>query len=232
MQFGVVPEISNAYFDYSPFKNLVFSGRLYGLSKKFCQERALQLLKESELQEKMNIPVKKLSKGQKQRLNFCMALLHDPEILFLDEPTAGLDVKSIYLVRERITRMKKQGKTVFLTTHDMKEANILCDEIIILNRGKIVATGSPTALREKFLPASKITLELQDLPSDFSFLETLKMDYELDTENKKVTFLTTSPLEEFSKIQALFLASAYKITQIQISPASLEEIFLKILGDK
>jgi len=105
-----------------------------------------------------------------------MALMHNPKLLFLDEPTAGLDVNSTRLVRNRINKLKSQGKTIFLTTHNMSEANILCDEIIILNRGKIAAIGSPNELRKKYLPASTIELELQEFPTDPSLFKQLDLD--------------------------------------------------------
>ena len=230
-QFGVVPEVSNAYLDYSPLKNLIFSGRLYGLSKQYCESSALELLEAFGLSDKKNTPTKKLSKGQRQRLNFSMALMHNPEILFLDEPLAGLDVNSARQVKNRINKLRNKGKTIFLTTHNMREANVLCDEIIILNRGKIVAIGSPKELRKNFLPASTIDLELEKSPTDPSLFKPLNIDYQIDTANKTIKFFSTNPVEDFSRIQNFLSVTPIKITQLKISPASLEEIFLKILGE-
>jgi ABC-2 type transport system ATP-binding protein len=231
LQFGAVPEISSAYLDYSPLKNLIFSGKLYGLPTNICKSKALELLTEFNLAEKMNIATKKLSKGQKQRLNLSMALLHDPELLFLDEPTSGLDVESAQLLRKRVSDLRDEGKTIFLTTHNMIEANILCDEIIILNKGKIVATGNPDDLRKQFMPASTIELDLKEVPTNLDFLAELKIDYQIVSQHKKLIFYSTHPVEDFSRIQDSISAAQYKITQVKISPASLEEIFLKILGD-
>lgn len=230
-QFGVVPEVSNAYLDYSPLKNLLFSGGLYGLSKQYCKSRALELLEEFGLSEKTKIRTKKLSKGQKQRLNLCMALLHEPDIFFLDEPTTGLDIRSTQFVRNKINRLKKEGKTIFLTTHNLIEANILCDEIIILNHGKIIARGTPNDLRNKFVPASKIELEFYKSPDDFSIFEELNIDYKVDSSNKKIIFFSTNPLEDFSKIHNILLSKQLKVSHLEISSASLEEVFLKILGE-
>lgn len=228
-QFGVVPEISSAYLDYSPIKNLIFSGKLYGLPTNICKSKALKLLAEFNLSEKLNVPTKKLSKGQKQRLNLIMALLHDPEFLFLDEPTTGLDVESAQLLRKRVSDLRTEGKTIFLTTHNMIEANILCDEIIILNKGKIIASGNPEELRKQFMPISTIELELEEIPTDLDFLAELKIEYSIVSQHKKLIFYSTNPAEDFSRIQKGVSTAHYKITEVKISPASLEEIFLKIL---
>jgi len=230
-KFGVVPEVSNAYLDYTPFKNLLFSGGLYGLPKQYCESRALDLLAEFGISEKKDTKTKKLSKGQKQKLNFSMALLHDPEILFFDEPTSGLDVKSTNIVRKKINQLCDEGKTIFLTTHNLFEANTLCDEVIILNHGKIVADGTPNELRNKFSPASKIRIEFHKLINDFSIFNELKIDFQIDPTNKEIIFFSTNPMEDFSKIHNFLLNKQLKVSHLEISSASLEEIFLKILEE-
>jgi ABC-2 type transport system ATP-binding protein len=159
-----------------------------------------------------------------------MALIHNPDIFFLDEPTTGLDIQSARYVRNKINELSKNGKTIFLTTHNLNEANNLCDEVLILNRGKIVASGTPNELRNKFLPASKIRLELDTIPNKSIFKE-LDIDFQLDLSNKKITFYSTNPMKDFSRIQNLFLDQELKITNIEINSASLEEVFLKILGE-
>ncbi|MDH5771319.1 MAG: ATP-binding cassette domain-containing protein, partial [Candidatus Bathyarchaeota archaeon] len=136
---GIVPELSNAYPDLSAWHNLMFLGELYGVPKKRRQERAEELLKRLGLYERRSHLVKGFSKGMKQRLIICMALLNDPQILLLDEPTIGLDVQSARMIRDMIRELNKDGATVFLTTHNMEEANQLCDKIAIINHGKIAA---------------------------------------------------------------------------------------------
>ncbi|MBD3230089.1 MAG: ATP-binding cassette domain-containing protein [Candidatus Lokiarchaeota archaeon] len=232
--FGVVPEISNAYLDYNPLKNLLFSGGLYGLSKKRRKSRALKLLKEFGLLKRKDIKTKKISKGEKQRLNLCMALMHDPKFLFLDEPTTGLDVHSAQQLREKILNFKQGGKTILLTTHNLIEANLLCDEIIILNEGKIITIGSPDALRKKFAPASKIEIKL-DKPlkdSESKKLNKLGMNYEISDSNKQLNLLTTEPVDDFLQIIELISDIKTHISNFKVTPASLEEIFLKIIGER
>lgn len=230
LKFGIVPEVSNAFLDYTPLKNMHFLAKLYGLSSAYSKMRTLELLREFDLFERKDLPTKKLSKGQKQRLNFCMAQLHDPDILFLDEPTAGLDVGSVQVVRSRINDLSKQGKTIFLTTHNLIEANNICDEIIILNKGTIISAGAPEALRKQVLPLTKITFELSELPTDFSIFQELGLEFKTESAKKEVIFFTGNPYEDFLKISEFFSKKSYKITQFAVSRASLEEIFLKILG--
>jgi len=128
-RIGVVPEVSNAYVDLSAWENLILIGRLYGVPKRKLQEDAIKLLKEFGLYEVRDKLVRGFSKGMKQKLLLCMALVNDPEVLFLDEPTSGLDVESARLLREKIIQYNKDGKTVFLSTHNMERADQLFDTL-------------------------------------------------------------------------------------------------------
>lgn len=144
---GIVPEMANAYVDLSAWNNLMLIGELYGVPKKKREEIATKLLKEFGLYERRKQLVKGFSKGMKQKLLLCMALINEPQILFLDEPTSGLDVESQRLIKDMIREFNKNGTTVFLTTHNMEEANQLCDRIAIINHGRIAAINSPERLR-------------------------------------------------------------------------------------
>lgn len=144
---GIVPELANAYVDLSAWNNLMLIGELYGVPKKKREEIATKLLKEFGLYERRKQLVKGFSKGMKQKLLLCMALINEPHILFLDEPTSGLDVESQRLIKDMIREFNKNGTTVFLTTHNMEEANQLCDRIAIINDGRIAAINSPEKLR-------------------------------------------------------------------------------------
>jgi len=146
---SVVPETSNVYIDLTAWQNLMLIGELYGISKKDRFERAEVLLGKFELFKRRNQVARGFSKGMKQRLMLCMALLTRPSVVFLDEPTAGLDVKSARLMRDIIRRFNEEGTTVFLSTHNMEEANQLCDRIAIINHGRIAAIDTPERLRMK-----------------------------------------------------------------------------------
>jgi ABC-2 type transport system ATP-binding protein len=144
---GVLPETANAYTDLSGWNNLVLVARLYEVPAKEARERGESLLQKLGLHPRKDDLVKGYSKGMKQRLILCMALISDPQILFLDEPTSGLDVQSARLIKGLLQEMNASGKTIFLTTHDMDEANQLCHRVAIINQGRIVAVDAPERIR-------------------------------------------------------------------------------------
>jgi ABC-2 type transport system ATP-binding protein len=139
--------MANPYVDLSGWDNLMLMAELYGVPPKGAKERSAHLLNDLGLIERKNDKVQGYSKGMKQRLTVCMALLSDPKVIFLDEPTSGLDVQSSRLIKELLGNLNKEGRTIFLTTHDMDEANQLCDRVAIINKGKIVAIDPPEKLR-------------------------------------------------------------------------------------
>ncbi|MFC4247731.1 ABC transporter ATP-binding protein [Natribaculum luteum] len=147
-EIGIVPEQFNAYPDLTAWKNLMLVGELYSVPRQTRKSRGTELLRSFGLFERRHTTTAEFSKGMKQRLMLTMALLHDPAVLFLDEPITGLDVESQQLIRERITELNREGKTVFLTTHNIGEADRLCDRVAIINRGEIAAIDAPEALKQ------------------------------------------------------------------------------------
>jgi len=145
--FGVVPETSNAYTDLTAWQNLMLMGELYGLSRARASERASGLLGILGLLERKDQKVQAYSKGMKQRLILAMALLHEPGLLFLDEPTSGLDVQSTQMILSLLRDLNRSGTTIFLTTHNMEEANRLCHRVGIIRSGAIVAIDAPEKLK-------------------------------------------------------------------------------------
>ncbi|BDZ69740.1 daunorubicin resistance protein DrrA family ABC transporter ATP-binding protein [Methanobacterium petrolearium] len=176
---GVVPETSNAYVDLSAWQNMMLMSELYGIPRKKAEERAKSLLERLNLYHRKDDKVKGFSKGMKQRLILCMALVNDPILVFLDEPTSGLDVASRQLIREILQKFPDQGKTIFLTTHNMNEANHLCDRVAIINQGKIAAIDRPEKLKKtvKKLKSVEVsfdrTVDIQSL-SEISHIKELK----------------------------------------------------------
>lgn len=146
-EIGIVPEQFNAYPDLTAWRNLMLAGEIYGLPRETRRERGLELLRSFGLFDRRDEAANRYSKGMKQRLMLAMALIHDPQILFLDEPITGLDVESQRLIRERLTDLNQQGRTVFLTTHNIDEAEELCDTVAIINEGQIAAIDSPAVLK-------------------------------------------------------------------------------------
>jgi ABC-2 type transport system ATP-binding protein len=147
MQMGVIPESSTVYGDLSAEQNLQLSGQMYGMPRARREERIEELLTRMALFEKRHVPVRTFSKGMKQRVSIACAIIHRPHVLLLDEPTSGLDVQSRRLVIETIRDMNEQGSTIFLTTHNIEEANTLCQTVCFINKGKIVAQDSPDRLK-------------------------------------------------------------------------------------
>ncbi len=145
--FGVVPETSNAYMDLTAWQNLMLMGELYGLPRSRAEQRSSDLLGMVGLLERKDQKVQAYSKGMKQRLILAMALIHEPELLFLDEPTSGLDVQSTQMILALLRDLNRQGTTIFLTTHNMEEANRLCHRVGIIRAGKIVAIDAPEKLK-------------------------------------------------------------------------------------
>ncbi len=145
---GVAPEVSNLYDELTALENLIFMGKLYGVTSKDRRERAEALLELFRLQEKRDHPFGTLSRGMKRALTIAAALIHNPKILFLDEPTVGLDAMAARSLRKTIRELHDQGMTIFLTTHYLEEADILCDRVAIIVKGRIVMTGRPEELKE------------------------------------------------------------------------------------
>ena len=166
-RFGVVPETSNAYTDLSAWQNLMLMGELYGLPRTRAEERSSDLLGMVGLLEKKDQKVQAYSKGMKQRLILAMALIHEPELLFLDEPTSGLDVQSTQMILNLLRDLNKQGTTIFLTTHNMEEANRLCHRVAIIRCGKMAAIDAPEKLKVAIDRVHKIEVSFaREIPAD------------------------------------------------------------------
>lgn len=201
-RIGVVFEHQNLYERMTARENLLFSARLYGANRKYVDE----LLDQVGLSDRANDQLKKFSNGMKQRILFARALLHRPEIVFMDEPTCGLDPAVAQDIRRLIHNLAEQGMTIFLTTHYMEEADQLCHRVAFLNEGKILALDTPTRLKvthgERFILA---------LLNDG---QTLKL-----------------PLDEPDAGRQLGeLAASGRVLTLHSTEASLEEIFIKLSG--
>jgi len=165
--FGVVPETSNAYSDLTAWQNLTLMGELYGLPRTRAEQRSSDLLGRVGLLERKDQKVQAYSKGMKQRLILAMAFIHEPELLFLDEPTSGLDVQSTQMILSLLRDLNTQGTTIFLTTHNMEEANRLCHRVGIIRAGKMVAIDAPEKLKTAIDRVHKIEVSFdRDIPEN------------------------------------------------------------------
>jgi lipooligosaccharide transport system ATP-binding protein len=158
-QLGVVPQADNLDAELRVRENLLVYGRYFGLPRRVVAERADELLGFAQLEDRGAAKVDALSGGMKRRLTIARALINDPRILLLDEPTTGLDPQARHILWDRLFRLKEQGKTLVLTTHYMDEAEQLCDRLIVVDHGRIMAEGTPAELIRRH--SSREVLELR-----------------------------------------------------------------------
>jgi len=160
-RLGVVPQDDNLDQELSVFENLLVYGKYFGLPSKHVRKRADELLEFVQLTDRRNARVEHLSGGMKRRLTIARALINDPDLMLLDEPTTGLDPQARHALWDRLYRLKQQGVTLVLTTHYMDEAEQLCDRLVVMDRGAIAAEGSPRALIEQYVEREVVELRIE-----------------------------------------------------------------------
>jgi ABC-2 type transport system ATP-binding protein len=228
---SVVPESSNAYLDLTAWQNLILIGELYGIPKKERTKRAEALLKTFELYKRRNSLARGFSKGMKQKLILCMALLTKPQVLFLDEPSAGLDVESARLMRNIIQRFNKDGSTIFLSTHNMEEANQLCDRIAIINHGKIAAIDTPENLRMKSSGLKSIEVSFSKPVSVDDLNEILEVT-EVKKMGDKIRIYTDKPNDVIVRLTEFVRSESLEINSLNTLAPTLEDVFVKLIKER
>ena len=224
---GVVPEMANAYADLSGWNNLMLMAELYGMPASTAQERAAHLLQKLGLFDRKENLVKKYSKGMKQRLILGMSLISDPQILFLDEPTSGLDVQSARLIKSLLQSLNTEGKTIFLTTHDMDEANQLCDRIAIINQGKIVAIDAPEKLKMATSGLHSVEVSFDGL-ADFESLTKLSGVNTVKKVGDKFKLYTADAGQLVTLLVNYSSSNGLRIVSLNTLTPSLEDAFLAL----
>ena len=220
---GVAPQEDNLDPDFSVLKNLTVYARYFDIPKEEALKRANEQLKFFQLEEKKDVPIMALSTGMKRRLIFARSLLNKPEVLLLDEPTTGLDPQARHLVWDEVRHLKKKQVTIILTTHYMDEAQILCDRILIVDKGKIIEEGTPVELIKKHVGE-----EVLEFDYDESMLSVVKKaftDARIETIGDRVQIFTDKPhgvFEDFLK--------EHRLKNVTIRNANLEDVFLKLTG--
>ena len=226
---GICPQELVLWNNLTCFEQLVFMASMYNVPRKTAKVRAMDLLQKMGLHEKRNKLVKTLSGGMQRRMNFLMALMHDPEILILDEPEAGLDPQSRLMVREYIQSLAK-SKTIIFTTHNMDEADRLCDRIAIIDRGKMLVTDTPEALKRKYGKGDKLEITFSgEAPSPDS-ISILVDQILIDGQSillyaKGIIEILPQILDELKRLNVL-------VTGIQLSENTLEDVFISLTGRK
>ncbi|MEM0438130.1 MAG: ABC transporter ATP-binding protein [Candidatus Micrarchaeia archaeon] len=231
---GVAPQENAIYPLLTCMENLLYFGSLYGVGGKDAHTRAEELLQQLNLSDKKNVPAASLSGGMRRRLNLACALMHRPKIIILDEPTTGLDPavrNSMWKTVRDIAH--ESGATVLLTTHYLEEAEALCSRIVLMNAGKVVADGTPAALK-KF--AGREIAKIKSIPGRYELvagkLHAVKgVDMATPTEHGLVVEADDiAPL--IQPITRLMERHGEKIVELSISRPSLEDVFLKLTGAK
>ena len=226
---GLVPDNVGLYESLTAYENLDYFGTLYRRTDSQRKESNEYFLKLLGLWEKRNVLAGAFSKGMKQKLAIARALVHDPEILFMDEPTANLDPEASKAVREFILDLKKEKKTIFINTHNLDEAQRICDRIGILNT-RLMAVGTPSEL-EQSIHGRKTVIQLKQVNE--AILNSLKklQVKNLVRENNKLTIDIENPAMENPDMVNSIVAAGGRIETVTVTSSSLEDAYLKLVRE-
>jgi len=226
---GIVPEEGNVYADLTVWQNVMLMGELHGVPRARRRQRGKELLELFGLNDKEAQKGRALSKGLRQRLMLCMALVSDPTALFLDEPTSGLDVASARLIRELVVQMNRnRGMTVFLTTHNIDEADQLCHRVAIIHNGRIAAIDTPGALRNQFEAVRSVEVTFSDAGLDEAALWALPGVNQVRPLAAGFRLFTPRPGRAAEEIACLARERGTPIESIRTLGPSLEDVFVRI----
>lgn len=223
---GVVPQKDMLDRELKTWENLYTYGRFFGLSRKFLKPKVEELLAFAQLEEKRNDKVEELSGGMQRRLAIARGLVNEPEMLLLDEPTTGLDPQARHILWDRLFRLKEQGVTLVITTHYMDEAEQLCDRLIVMDKGKIMAEGSPAELIKKY--SSKEVVEVRfGTDKNAQFADALKqLADRIEVLPDRILVYTAHGEKTLEKIAA---QGMNPVTSL-VRRSSLEDVFLRLTG--
>ncbi len=228
---GVVPQEGSIYDDLTALENLFYFGKLHGVEGKDLRKRAGKLLELVQLKDRANDRVKTFSSGMKHRLNLAVGLVHGPRLLFLDEPTTGLDPAARLVIWEFVKQLQAEGVTILLTTHYMEEADYLCNRVAIMDRGEIIALGTPAELKRSIGKLEVIELKAAGLPSTaLKKLRKLKNIKKVTRTPESVRLLT--PIADAALGQVVQVATkvGVHVETLNIVQPTLEDVFIKLTG--
>ena len=232
-RMGLVPEEANVYTELSAWDNLMFTAQLYRVPGSQRAGRAQELLETFGLWEKRHVKAEDFSKGMRRRLSIAMAIIHKPALLFLDEPTPGLDAQSTHAIRDLIRQMNAEGTTIFLTTHQIEEANQLCSRVAIINHGQIAAIDTPERLKAAFRRVQSVELALE--PDRAAYREALSALAGVTTVVKmgdKWRLYTADPSSLLPQVVDYARAHKLRLVSLSTQGPSLEDVFLEITGQE
>ena len=227
---GVVPENSNVYDEMSGWDNLIFAAQLYRVAKIEREKKAKELLELFGLYERRRDRAGVFSKGMKRRLTIAAALVQSPSILFLDEPTSGLDIQSSRMIRSLIKDLNKTGVTVFLTTHYIEEADMLCQRVAIINKGKIVAIDNPQKLKVSVEKHQIIEVSFDKPMNTEQKLKNLNMFEEVIQSGDKFRVHSQDTSKGIAVLSSFAKENGLKIVSINTLSPTLEDVFVELTG--
>ncbi|BCJ51489.1 ABC transporter [Actinoplanes sp. NBRC 14428] len=225
-RLGVCPQLDNLDLELTVRENLTTYARFFGLPRKVARRRADELLDFVQLTERADSRVEPLSGGMKRRLTIARALVNEPEIVLLDEPTTGLDPQARHLVWERLFRLKQQGVTLVLTTHYMDEAEQLCDRLVVMDGGRIVAEGSPRALIERHSTREVVELRFEAESQEAFAGKLAGVGERLEILPDRILLYVADGDAAVAEVQARALPPA----SVLVRRSSLEDVFLHLTG--
>jgi len=231
-RIGVVPEESNLYPELTCRRNLEYLGELYGLSRVARKKQVHDLLQTFDLVDKGTTPFRALSRGMKRRLTVAAALLHAPEVVFLDEPTAGLDVPSARALRSLIQAINGDGTTVFLTTHNLAEAEALCDRVLILVKGRVVAEGTGQEIRGRVEETKTLSVVFSGDVVQESLRAACPAVHSVFPVDGAWQLGVTETHAAVAQIVSFAEKQGIRVLKIGTTTASLEDAFMRIVNDK
>ena len=228
-RMGIVPEISNVYDELSAWDNLLFTAELYHVRKGEAEKRAKELLEMFDLYEKKRNKAKGFSKGMRRRLAIAMGLMNKPDLLFLDEPTSGLDVQSALIIKDIVRDLNREGSAIFLTTHNIEEANVLCGRVAIIHKGRIAAIDTPERLKRTIQSVQSVEVAFDPTPPNISAdLEHIEGVNEVRKEGDKFRLYTNDPSTVLLDLWDYMKTRDLKPITVNTLGPSLEDVFVRL----
>jgi daunorubicin resistance ABC transporter ATP-binding subunit len=227
-RLGTVPQETALYDELSAWTNMDFHADLFGVPRKEKNERITRMLELVQLLDRKDSPVKTFSGGMKRRLAIARALLHDPQLIYLDEPTLGVDVQSRRAIWDYIQNLRSRGKTVLITTNYLEEAQALCDRLAIIDHGKLIAIDTPDHLKQIY-GGSVIEVQTAKPVQALDALHILPGVTEVSQKGRVVKITTRGTSNPLAPIVNI-LSQECEINDITIRESSLDEVFLQLTG--
>ena len=222
LRVGVVPQMDNLDPDFTVEENLLVYGRYFGIPERSIRERIPRLLEFAGLAARASARIQTLSGGMKRRLTLARSLINDPELIFMDEPTTGLDPQARHLIWERLKQLLAQGKTILLTTHFMEEAERLCARLAIMDRGRFITEGSPRELIEQHIEPHVVEVHGDDA-MEWADGEARSLSARVEKTGETVFCYAADPAPLLASLSRRALRYLHR-------PADLEDVFLKLTG--